>query len=278
MEPAKRMAQDVRDTEPPWPKILMPSVETRIVAIVNQKGGVGKTTTAINLGAAMAELGRQVVIIDLDPQGNSSSGLGFDVRRQRLTVYQLLSGDAVIDDVALPTAVPGLYLVPSDLSLAGAEIELATQPEREFRLRRALAELRGGFGYVIIDCPPSLGLLTLNALTAANEVLVPMQCEFFALEGLGNLVYTVALVRQRLNPDLRLSGILMTQFDPRTTVAWEVVDQVRRAYPAEVFATLIPRNVRLSEAPSHGRPITVYDPTCKGAIAYRELAKEVLAR
>jgi len=257
---------------------LTPSVETRIVAIVNQKGGVGKTTTAINLGAAMAELGRQVVIIDLDPQGNSSSGLGFDVRRQRLTVYQLLSGDAVIDDVALPTAVPGLYLVPSDLSLAGAEIELATQPEREFRLRRALAELRGGFGHVIIDCPPSLGLLTLNALTAANEVLVPMQCEFFALEGLGNLVYTVALVRQRLNPDLRLSGILMTQFDARTTVAWEVVDQVRRAYPAEVFATLIPRNVRLSEAPSHGRPITVYDPSCKGALAYRELAREVLER
>jgi chromosome partitioning protein len=262
----------------PEPKILVPSVETRIVAIVNQKGGVGKTTTAINLGAALAELGRQVVLVDLDPQGNSTSGLGFDVRRQRLTVYQLLSGEAVIDDVALPTAVPGLHLVPSDLALAGAEIELATQPEREFRLRRALGELRGGFGHVIIDCPPSLGLLTLNALTAANEVLVPMQCEFFALEGLGNLVYTVALVRQRLNPDLRLSGILMTQFDPRTTVAWEVVEQVRRAYPAEVYATLIPRNVRLSEAPSHGRPITVYDPSCKGALAYRELAKEVLAR
>jgi chromosome partitioning protein len=272
------MAQDLRDTAGPEPKILVPSVETRIVAIVNQKGGVGKTTTAINLGAALAELGRQVVLIDLDPQGNSTSGLGFDVRRQRLTVYQLLSGEAVIDDVALPTSVPGLHLVPSDLSLAGAEIELATQPEREFRLRRALGELRGGFGHVIIDCPPSLGLLTLNALTAANEVLVPMQCEFFALEGLGNLVYTVALVRQRLNPELRLGGILMTQFDARTAVAWEVVDQVRRAYPAEVFATLIPRNVRLSEAPSHGRPITVYDPSCKGALAYRELAKEVLAR
>jgi len=143
---------------------------------------------------------------------------------------------------------------------------------------QVLSELRGGFGHVIIDCPPSLGLLTLNALTAANEVLVPMQCEFFALEGLGNLVYTVALVRQRLNPELRLTGILMTQFDARTTVAWEVVDQVRRAYPAEVFTTLIPRNVRLSEAPSHGRPITVYDPSCKGAVAYRELAKEVLAR
>ena len=278
MQAARELAQDVRDKQRLEPKILRPALETRIVAIVNQKGGVGKTTTAINLAAAMAELGRQVVLIDLDPQGNSTSGLGFDVRRQRLTVYQLLSGEAVIDDVAIPTAVPGLHLVPSDLSLAGAEIELATQPEREFRLRRALGELRGGFGHVIIDCPPSLGLLTLNALTAAHEVLVPMQCEFFALEGLGNLVYTIALIRQRLNPELRLSGILMTQFDARTTVAWEVIDQVRRAYPAEVFATLIPRNVRLSEAPSHGQPITAYDPSCKGAIAYRELAKEVLAR
>src|ERR1700694_1386046 len=272
------MAQDLRGAEGPEPKILVPTVETRIVAIVNQKGGVGKTTTAINLGAALAELGRQVVLIDLDPQGNSTSGLGSDVRRQRLTVYQLLSGEAVIDDVALPTAVPGLHLVPSDLSLAGAEIELATHPEREFRLRRALGELRGGYGHVIIDCPPSLGLLTLNALTAANEVLVPMQCEFFALEGLGNLVYTVALVRQRLNPELRLSGILMTQFDARTAVAWEVRSEERRAYPAEVFDTLIPPNIRLSEAPSYGWPITVYDPSCKGAIAYRELAKEVLAR
>ena len=278
MHAPQGLAQDLPHPELTEPKILVPTTETRIVAIVNQKGGVGKTTTAINLGAALAELGRQVVLIDLDPQGNSTSGLGFDVRRQRLTVYQLLSGEAVIDDVALPTAVPGLHLVPSDLSLAGAEIELATQPEREFRLRRALGELRGGFGHVIIDCPPSLGLLTLNALTAANEVLVPMQCEFFALEGLGNLVYTVALVRQRLNPELRLGGILMTQFDARTTVAWEVVDQVRRAYPAEVFATLIPRNVRLSEAPSHGWPITIYDPSCRGAVAYRELAKEVLAR
>jgi chromosome partitioning protein len=248
------------------------------IAVANQKGGVGKTTTAINLGAAMAELGRQVVIVDLDPQGNSSSGLGFDVRRRRLTVYQLLSGEAVIDDVAVPTSVPGLYLVPSDLSLAGAEIELATQSEREFRLRRALGELRGGFGHVIIDCPPSLGLLTLNALAAAHEVLVPMQAEFFALEGLGNLIYTVALIRERLNPELRLGGILMTQFDARTTVSWEVLEQVRRAYPVEVFKTLIPRNVRLSEAPSHGRPITTYDSNCKGAAAYRELAKEVLAR
>ena len=258
--------------------MLVPTRSTRIVAIVNQKGGVGKTTTAINLGAAMAELGRQVVLVDLDPQGNTSSGLGFDVRRQRLTVYQLLSGEAMIDDVAVPTGVPGLHLVPSDLSLAGAEIELAGASEREYRLRAALGELKGGYGHVIIDCPPSLGLLTLNALAAAHEVLVPMQAEYFALEGLGNLVYTVALIRERLNPDLRLTGILMTQFDARTTVSWEVLEQVRRAYPDEVFHTLIPRNVRLSEAPSHGRPITTYDPTCKGAVAYRQLAKEVLAR
>src|SRR3981081_509764 len=278
MQTAEGMAPDIWISGTSRPKMLVPTVETRVVAIVNQKGGVGKTTTAINLGAALAELGRQVVLVDLDPQGNSTSGLGFDVRRQRLTVYQLLSGEAGMSEDAHPTAGPGLPLVPSDLSLAGAEIELATQPEREFRLRRALGELRGGFGHEIIDCPPSLGLLTLNALTAANEVLVPMQCEFFALEGLGNLVYTVALVRQRLNPDLRLGGILMTQFDARTAIAWDVVDQVRRAYPAEVFATLIPRNVRLSEAPSHGRPITVYAPSCKGALAYRELAKEVLAR
>jgi chromosome partitioning protein len=258
--------------------MLVSTVETKVLAIVNQKGGVGKTTTAINLGAALAELGRQVVLIDLDPQGNSTSGLGFDVRRQRRTVYHLLSGEAVIDDVALPTSVQGLHLVPSDLALAGAEIELATQPEREFRLRAALGELRGGFGHVIIDCPPSLGLLTLNALTAAQEVLVPVQCEFYALEGLGNLVYTLQLVQQRLNGELRLTGIVMTQFDSRTAVAWEVVEEVRRAYPTETFTTLIPRNVRLSEAPSHGRPITEYDPSCKGAVAYRELAKEVLAR
>lgn len=256
----------------------VPSAATRIVAVVNQKGGVGKTTTAINLAASMAELGRQVVVVDLDPQGNTTSGLGFDVRRQRLNVYQLLSGEAVIDDVAVATGVPHLFLVPSDLSLAGAEIELATQPEREYRLRRALGELRGGFGHVIIDCPPSLGLLTLNALAAAHEVLVPVQCEFYALEGLGHLLYTLRLVRERINPDLRIGGILMTQFDARTSLSWDVVEQVRRAYPAEVFDTLIPRNIRLSEAPSHGRPITAYDPTCRGAVAYRELAREVLAR
>lgn len=259
------------------PNILVGS-QTRIVAVVSQKGGVGKTTTAINLGAAMAETGRPVILIDLDPQANTTSGLGFDVRRQRRNVYHLLTGEAVIDDVALPTSVPNLHLVPSDLSLAGAEIELATASEREFRLRQALGELRGGYGHVLIDCPPSLGLLTLNALAAAQEVLVPVQSEYYALEGLGHLLYTMELVRQGINPGLTLSGILVTQFDARNTLAWDVLAEVRRAYPEKIYQTVIPRNVRISEAPSHGRPVTEYDPNCRGAVAYRELAREVLSR
>ena len=250
----------------------------RRIAIINQKGGVGKTTTAINLAASMAELGRQVVLIDLDPQANSTSGLGFDVRRQRLNVYHLLAGEAVIDDVAVATSVPGLHLVPSHVSLAGGEIELALVEDRERRLQLALRELSGGFGHVLIDCPPSLGLLTLNALTAAHEVLIPVQCEYYALEGLGHLLYTMELVRERLNPGLRLAGILMTQLDSRTTLGWDVVQEVRRAYPEKIYETLIPRNVRLSEAPSHGQPVTEYDPNCRGAQAYRQLAKEVLSR
>ena len=260
------------------PKILGYASETRIMAVVNQKGGVGKTTTAINLAASMAELGRQVVLIDLDPQANSTSGLGFDVRRQRLNVYHLLAGEAVIDDVAVATSVPGLHLVPSHVSLAGGEIELAVVEDRERRLQLALRELSGGFGHVLIDCPPSLGLLTLNALTAAHEVLIPVQCEYYALEGLGHLLYTMELVRERLNPGLRLAGILMTQLDSRTTLGWDVVQEVRRAYPEKIYETLIPRNVRLSEAPSHGQPVTEYDPNCRGAQAYRQLAKEVLSR
>ena len=260
------------------PKILASESGTRVVALVNQKGGVGKTTTAVNLGAAMAELGRQVIIVDLDPQANSTAGLGFDVRRRRRTVYSLLSGEAAIDDVAVLTSVPGLHLVPSEVALAGAEIELASQPEREFRLRGGLADLTGGFGHVLIDCPPSLGLLTLNALAAADEVLVPVQAEYYALEGLGHLLHTVELVRDRLNAKLAVGGILVTQFDARTTLAWDVLAEVRRVYPGRVFQTVIPRNVRLGEAPSHGRPITEYDPTSKGAEAYRALAKEVLSR
>src|SRR5579859_7752345 len=250
----------------------------RIVAVVNQKGGVGKTTTVINLAAAMAESGQHVLVIDLDPQANTTSGLGIDPRRQRRTVYHLLSGESRIDEVAIETSVRGLHLVPSQLDLAGAEIELATQPRRELRLRAALADLAGGYGHVLIDCPPSLGLLTLNGLAAADEMLIPLQCEYFALEGLGHLLYTQQLVRMNLNPGLEIGGILMTQFDGRTALAWDVVAEVRRTHPAELLKTLIPRNIRISEAPSHGKSVIEYDPTCRGAVAYRELAQELMAR
>ena len=258
--------------------VAPPSARTKVVAVVNQKGGVGKTTTAINLAAAMAEAGRHVLVIDLDPQSNTTSGLGLDPHRERRTVYQLLSGEAGVDEVATETVVAGLHLVPSQLDLAGAEIELATTSDREHRLRRALADLDGGWGHVLIDCPPSLGLLTLNALVAADEMLIPIQCEYFALEGLGHLVYTQELVRMNLNPRLEVGGILMTQFDARTTLAWDVVQEVRRTYEDKVFRTMIPRNVRVSVAPSHGLPVTLYDPTCRGAVAYRQLAEEVLSR
>ena len=246
--------------------------------MVNQKGGVGKTTTAINLAAALAETGRQVLLIDLDPQANATSGLGLDPTTPRRTVYELLSGEASIDEVAVTTAVPGLYLVPSELDLAGAEIELATLPDRETRLRTALADLAGGFGEVLIDCPPSLGLLTLNALVAAQRMIIPLQAEYFALEGLANLMQTHQRIRAGLNPDLDVSGIVVTLFDGRTTLSWDVLTEVRRAYPDLVFRTTIPRNIRVSEAPSHGKPVLAHDPDCRGSAAYRQLAEEVLDR
>jgi chromosome partitioning protein len=259
------------------PKIL-PTTGPPILAVVNQKGGVGKTTTAINLGAALAELGRRLLLVDLDPQANSTSGLGLNPARARLTVYHLLTGEATVEQVMAPTSVRGLFLIPSQMDLAGAEIELATLPQRETRLRKALASLPEGIDHVIIDCPPSLGLLTLNALTAATAMLIPTQCEYFALEGLSHLLYTHQLVRSRLNSELHISGILMTQFDARTTLSWDVLEEVRRMYPSHVLKTLIPRNVRISEAPSHGKSVIEYDPTCRGAHAYRELAKELLER
>jgi chromosome partitioning protein len=249
-----------------------------IIAVVNQKGGVGKTTTAINLGAALAELGHSILLVDLDPQANSTSGLGLDPVRARLNVYHMLVGEATIEQVAVPTSVPGMQLAPSHIDLAGAEIELATMSARETRLRKALDSVPQGIGCIIIDCPPSLGLLTLNALSAATSMLIPTQCEYFALEGLRHLLYTHQLVRSRLNPNLGIAGIVMTQFDARTTLSWDVLREVRRSHPAHVLETLIPRNVRISEAPSHGKSVIQYDPSSRGAAAYRALAKELLER
>jgi chromosome partitioning protein len=249
-----------------------------VVAVVNQKGGVGKTTTAINLAAAMAEVGHPTLLVDLDPQANSTSGLGLDPSRARLNAYHLLSGEADIEQVVQPTTLSGLALIPSHIDLAGAEIELAAMPDRESLLRNATASTPPGVEIVLIDCPPSLGLLTLNALVAATSMLIPTQSEYFALEGLRHLMYTHQLVRSRLNPRLAIAGILMTQFDSRTTLAWDVLEAVRRSYPHHLLETVIPRNVRISEAPSHGKSVIEYDPTCRGATAYRALAKELLER
>jgi chromosome partitioning protein len=271
------MPPDIGSLERTNPKMLATTTPP-IIAVVNQKGGVGKTTTAINLGAALAELGHQTLLVDLDPQANSTSGLGLDPTRARLNIYHLLTGDAEVQQVVQPTGVTGLALVPSHIDLAGAEIELAALDGRETLLRRALSAPSPGLECVIIDCPPSLGLLTLNALTAATSMLIPTQCEYFALEGLRHLMYTHQLVRSRLNPKLVIAGILMTQFDARTTLSWDVLESVRRSHPHEVLQTLIPRNVRISEAPSHGKSVIEYDPTCRGAIAYRALAKELLER
>jgi chromosome partitioning protein len=257
---------------------MLATLEPPVIAVVNQKGGVGKTTTAINLAAAMAEVGHPTLLVDLDPQANSTSGLGLDAARARLSVYHLLTGEARIDEVAQPTSVPGLLLAPSHIDLAGAEIELASLPNRERLLRNALAAQPAPAHIVLIDCPPSLGLLTLNALVAATSMLIPTQSEYFALEGLRHLMYTHQLVRSRLNPRLAIAGILITQFDSRTTLSWDVLDAVRKSHPHHVLETLIPRNVRLSEAPSHGKSVLEFDPTCRGAVAYRALAKELLER
>ncbi|TMF79264.1 MAG: ParA family protein [Chloroflexi bacterium] len=257
---------------------MLATVAPPIIAVVNQKGGVGKTTTAINLAAAMAEVGHPTLLVDLDPQANSTSGLGLDPARARLNIYHLLTGEATVEQVVQPTSVSGLSLIASHIDLAGAEIELATMSEREGLLRHALAANPPGVEILLIDCPPSLGLLTLNALVAATSMLIPTQSEYFALEGLRHLMYTHQLVRSRLNPRLAIAGILMTQFDARTTLAWDVLHAVRRAHPHHLLETVIPRNVRISEAPSHGKSVIEYDPTCRGAAAYRALAKELLER
>lgn len=250
----------------------------RIIAIANQKGGVGKTTTAVNLSACLATLGKRVLVIDTDPQGNSTVGLGVERQNLDRSVYDVLVEGVPLEGVVLPTVVDGLSLVPATIDLAGAEVELVPASAREERLKQALEPARDRFDFVLIDCPPSLGLLTINALTAADSVLIPIQCEYYALEGVSQLLNTYNRVRERLNPDLEIEGILLTMFDSRTNLSIQVVESVKQhpVFRGKVYGTIIVRNVRLSEAPSHGLPITLYDSKSRGAEGYLELAQEVI--
>ena len=248
----------------------------RIIAIANQKGGVGKTTTTINLGAAIAESGKKVLIIDLDPQSNTTTGLGVSTKDLNSSIYQVIIEENTASETIISVGIKNLYLLPSSLELAGAEIELVTAFSREQRLTRALDEVVIDYDFIIIDCPPALGLLTVNALCFANEVIVPIQCEYYALEGLGQLVGNVDLVKANLNPDLEISKIVLVMYDSRTKISKQVADEVREYFGERVCAQVIPRSVRLSEAPSYGQPITVFDPTSRGSVAYKELAREVL--
>ncbi len=247
----------------------------RVLAVANQKGGVGKTTTSVNLGAALAELGYRVLVIDLDPQGNATTGLGIDARNFELSMYDVIMRDATLEDCVEPTSIKNLFVAPATIDLAGAEIELVPAFSRELKLKRAIDAVIGDFDFVLIDCPPSLGLITVNGLAAAHEVLVPIQCEYYALEGLSQLLRNVHLVASNLNAGLDVSTIVLTMYDARTKLADQVASDVRAHFGTKVCRTVIPRTVRLSEAPSFGQPITTFDPTSRGAIAYRELAKEV---
>jgi len=248
----------------------------RIIAIANQKGGVGKTTTAVNLATAFAEAGRRVLLIDLDPQGNASTGLGFPTEARGPTTYDLLRGDSELDTAMVPTVVLRLFLMPGSADLAGIELEMSQENRREFLLARMLRGQLGVFDEVLIDCPPSLNLLTINALVAADTILVPLQCEFYALEGLAQLMRTIERVQQGLNPRLALEGVLLTMYDQRNNLSEQVAADVRRHFGGKVYATMIPRNVRVSEAPSHGLPALLYDPRCAGSLAYTRLAAEMM--
>lgn len=251
---------------------------TKIIAIINQKGGVGKSTTAINLSAALGELGKSVLLVDLDPQGNSTSGLGIEKSTVKHCIYDVLLADVPVVDVIIPDVCPDLDLVPATINLAGAEVELVTEMARENRLKDAIGCLRGKYDYIFIDCPPSLGLLTVNALVAADKLLIPIQCEFYALEGVTKLLESMKRVKSRLNPTLDIYGVLLTMYDNRTTLSKQVVEEVESYFGKLVFSTPIPRTVKISEAPSFGMPITEYDPHGKGALSYLELAKEVIDR
>jgi chromosome partitioning protein len=249
----------------------------KILAIANQKGGVGKTTTSVNLGACLAYIGKKVLLVDIDPQGNATSGVGIDKADVNQCIYDVLVDDVEANAVILPTTVDNLFIIPATIQLAGAEIELVPTISREVRLKRALEEVKGDFDYILIDCPPSLGLLTLNSLTASDAVLIPVQCEYYALEGLSQLLNTVRLVQKHLNHELRIEGVLLTMLDARTNLGIQVIEEVKKYFQDKVYKTIIPRNVRLSEAPSHGEPIIIYDPRSRGAEVYLDLAKEVLS-
>jgi chromosome partitioning protein len=267
-----------------WSKRIDKPKPPRVLAIANQKGGVGKTTTAINLGTALAAIGEHVLIVDLDPQGNASTGLGIDRRNRRHSTYDVLCGEATLRDAVLPTAVPRLSIAPSTLDLSGLELQIGQERNRAYRLRTALAPLNAGqpdapdFNYVLVDCPPSLNLLTVNAMAAANAILVPLQCEFVALEGLSQLLKTVDQVTENLNPGLTIHGIVLTMHDARNNLSNQVVADVRQHMGSKVYETVIPRNVRISEAPSYGKPVLVYDLKCVGSEAYLRLATEIIQR
>lgn len=248
----------------------------RIIAITNQKGGVGKTTTSVNLSACLAFLGKKVLLIDIDPQGNATSGLGVRKGDLESCIYDVIINDEDIKEVIQQTNVENLYIVPATISLAGAEIELVSTISREVRLKKALQEVKNNFDFIIIDCPPSLGLLTINALTAADALIIPVQCEYYALEGLSQLLSTVRLVQKHLNKELMIDGVLLTMLDARTNLGIQVIDEVKRYFQDKVYRSIIPRNVRLSEAPSHGKPIILYDPKSRGAELYLEFAREVI--
>lgn len=250
----------------------------KVIAIANQKGGVGKTTTAVNLSACLGKRGKKVLLIDIDPQGNTTSGLGVDPKGVEQSIYDCIINDVPMSEVIIKTEFDNLWICPSNIHLAGAELELVMRENREYVLKNSIKEIKDNFDFIFIDCPPSLGLITLNSFTATDTVLVPIQCEYYALEGLGQLTNTIKMIKQKLNPEISLEGVLLTMFDARTNLSIQVVDEVKKFFKSQVFATIIPRNVRLSEAPSFGQPVIEYDKHSRGAEVYTELAEEIIKR